>query len=135
MHSETNFTTGKILSPLLRFMLPVFFAMFLQSMYGAVDLMIVGKFAEARDVSAVSTGSQIMMTLTNLINSFAMGTTILLGRRIGDGRLRRPEYRREQIRPRKKSAAVRDRRIGSAGCGHVCGHLFLRQPPLGHLRK
>ena len=86
MHSENDFTTGKILSPLLRFMLPVFFAMFLQSMYGAVDLMIVGKFAEARDVSAVSTGSQIMMTLTNLVNSFAMGTTILLGRRIGEGR-------------------------------------------------
>ncbi len=85
MQRENDFTTGKILSPLLRFMLPVFLAMFLQSMYGAVDLMIVGKFAEAADVSAVSTGSQIMMTLTNLVTSFAMGTTILLGRRIGEG--------------------------------------------------
>ena len=85
MQRENDFTTGKILSPLLRFMLPVFFAMFLQSMYGAVDLMIVGKFAASLDVSAVSTGSQIMMTLTNLVISFAMGTTILLGRRIGEG--------------------------------------------------
>lgn len=48
-------------------------------MYGAVDLLIVGKFASPADVSAVSTGSQIMMTLTNLVSNFAMGTTILLG--------------------------------------------------------
>ncbi len=86
MQKEINFTQGKILGPLLRFMIPVFFAMLLQAMYGAVDLMIVGKFAGAQDVSAVSTGSQIMMTLTNLVTSFAMGTTILLGQRIGEGR-------------------------------------------------
>ena len=86
MGQERNFTEGKILSPLIRFMVPVFLAMFLQSMYGAVDLLIVGKFACSADVSAVSTGSQIMMTITNLVTSFAMGTTILLGQRIGEGR-------------------------------------------------
>ena len=86
MHRESNFTEGKILSPLIRFMVPVFLAMFLQAMYGAVDLLIVGKFAQSTDVSAVSTGSQIMMTITNLVTSFAMGTTILLGQRIGEGR-------------------------------------------------
>ncbi len=86
MSKGNDFTQGKILSPLIRFMVPVFLAMLLQSMYGAVDLLIVGKFARSVDVSAVSTGSQIMMTLTNLVTSFAMGTTILLGRRIGEGR-------------------------------------------------
>ena len=83
---QADFTTGKILSPLIRFMIPVFLAMFLQSMYGAVDLLIVGRFGEAADVSAVSTGSQIMMSLTYLVSNFAMGTTILLGQRIGEGR-------------------------------------------------
>ncbi len=83
---ERNFTSGRILGPLIRFMIPVFLAMFLQAMYGAVDLLIVGKFGQSTDVSAVSTGSQIMMTLTNLVTSFAMGTTILLGQRIGEGR-------------------------------------------------
>ena len=71
MNAAKDFTQGKILSPLIRFMVPVFLAMFLQSMYGAVDLLIVGKFAQSVDVSAVSTGSQIMMTLTNLVTSFA----------------------------------------------------------------
>ena len=88
MQKANNFTSGRILSPLIGFMLPVFFAMFLQSMYGAVDLLIVGQFARSLDVSAVSTGSQVMMTLTNLVSSFAMGTTILLGQRIGEGRSR-----------------------------------------------
>ena len=86
MEREINFTKGKILLPLLKFMLPVFFAMLLQAMYGAVDLLIVGRFAESSDVSAVSTGSQMMMTITNLVTSFAMGTTILLAQRIGEGR-------------------------------------------------
>ena len=86
MSRENDFTRGKILSPLIRFMVPVFLAMLLQAMYGAVDLLIVGKFAQSVDVSAVSTGSQIMMTITNLVTSFAMGTTILLGQRIGEGR-------------------------------------------------
>lgn len=74
MVKGTSFTEGKILKPLILFALPVLFALFLQAMYGAVDLMIVGKFASSADVSAVSTGSQIMMTLTSLVSSFAMGT-------------------------------------------------------------
>ena len=86
MEKNTTFTEGKILQPLIIFALPVLFALFLQAMYGAVDLLIVGKFASSADVSAVSTGSQIMMTLTNLISSFAMGTTILLGQQIGSGK-------------------------------------------------
>ena len=69
---------------MLTFALPVLFALFLQSMYGAVDLLVVGKFGEAADVSAVSIGAQIMMTLTNLISSLAMGVTIFLGQKIGE---------------------------------------------------
>ncbi len=32
--------SGKILVPLLKFAIPVLFALFLQSLYGAVDLLI-----------------------------------------------------------------------------------------------
>ena len=86
---KTNsFTDGAILSKLLRFMLPVLFAMFLQSLYGAVDLLVVGQFGTDADVSAVSTGSQILQTLTNLIVSFSMGITVSVAQRIGQ---KRPE--------------------------------------------
>lgn len=86
MKNNTSFTEGKIMQPLIMFAFPVLLALFLQAMYGAVDLLVVGKFASSADVSAVSTGSQIMTTLTNLISSFAMGTTILLGQQIGSGK-------------------------------------------------
>lgn len=83
---NNNFTEGAILPKLLRFMLPVLFAMFLQSLYGAVDLLVVGQFGTDADVSAVSTGSQILQTLTNLIVSFSMGITVSVAQRIGQNR-------------------------------------------------
>ncbi len=83
MERSGNFTSGKIFFPLIRFMLPVLLALLLQNMYGAVDLLIVGKFAASADVSGVSTGSQIMFTFTMVVSSFSMGATILLGHQIG----------------------------------------------------
>lgn len=83
---NNDFTSGAILPKLLKFMLPVLFAMFLQAMYGAVDLLVVGRFGSTADVSAVSTGSQIISTLTNLIVSFSMGVTVVVGQRIGQKR-------------------------------------------------
>ncbi len=89
MSKTENFTQGKIFSPLLRFALPVLLALFLQALYGAVDLLIVGQFGGERAeefVSAVSTGSQIMQTLTIVITGLAMGLTVFVGRKIGEGR-------------------------------------------------
>ena len=85
MTRTRNFTEGPILSPLLRFTLPVLLALFLQTMYGAVDLMVVGQFGQPADVSAVSTGSQVMMSVTALIAGLSMGATILLGQKLGKG--------------------------------------------------
>lgn len=88
MKRTQNFTEGKIFSPLIRFALPVLLALFLQAMYGAVDLLVVGQFGgDSADifVSAVSTGSQIMMTLTVVITGLAMGLTVYVGEKIGAG--------------------------------------------------
>lgn len=82
----TVFTEGKILGPLIKFALPVLAALFLQTLYGAVDLLIVGQFCQAGDVSAVATGSSMMFTITSIFIGLAMGTTIMLGQRIGSGR-------------------------------------------------
>ncbi len=85
METQNAFTQGKILSPLLRFSVPVLLAMFLQATYGAVDLLVVGKFAETADISAVATGSQLMQTLTTILVGLSMGITVLLGQKIGAG--------------------------------------------------
>lgn len=87
MNNSQSFTEGRIFSPLIRFALPVLLALFLQAMYGAVDLLVVGQFGgELADVyvSAVSTGSMIMQTLTIVITGLAMGLTVLVGKKIGE---------------------------------------------------
>ena len=86
MERKDDFTQGAILPALTRFALPVLLALFLQAMYGAVDLQVVGNFGTAADISAVFTGSQILQTITMVICGLAMGVTVLLGQRIGEGR-------------------------------------------------
>lgn len=83
MNEHNQFTEGKIFAPLIKFALPVLLALCLQAMYGAVDLLVVGQFGTAADVSAVATGSQMMQMITAIITGLAMGTTILLGQAIG----------------------------------------------------
>ena len=84
MKKTQNFTTGPIFGPLVRFALPVLAALLLQTMYGAVDLLVVGRFGTAGDVSAVSTGSMLMNSVTVVITGTAMGLTVLVGRKIGE---------------------------------------------------
>ena len=80
---DNDFTRGPIVPLMIKFMLPVLFAMFLQAMYGAVDLLVVGQFATNADVSGVATGSQVIHTITNLIIGLAMGITVAIGISIG----------------------------------------------------
>ena len=86
MGQNNQFTKGPILGPLIRFALPVLLALFLQAMYGAVDLMVVGQFATAADVSAVATGSQVMYSMMVIVTGLSMGLTVLVGRKIGEGK-------------------------------------------------
>ena len=83
---EINFTDGPVLGPLVRFMLPVLAAIIIQSLYSAADLMIVGQFGSAANVSGVSVGGSLTTSIQSFITSLAMGTTILLGQFIGEGR-------------------------------------------------
>lgn len=86
MENHQDFTRGPILPALLKFAFPVLLALLLQAMYGAVDLQVVGKFGTAADISAVSTGSQLMQTVTIVITGLSMGITVLLGQKLGEGK-------------------------------------------------
>lgn len=77
MEQSHSLTEGKILGSLIRFALPVFLALFLQALYGGVDLLVVGQFAHTEDVSGVSSGSMLMQTVTMIITGLSMGITIL----------------------------------------------------------
>lgn len=84
MDNTKSFTSGGVLISLIKFATPVLVAMFLQSLYGAVDLLVVGQFAETIDVSGVATGSLLMQTVTMIITGLTMGVTIYVGQKIGE---------------------------------------------------
>lgn len=84
MENTNNFTRDSVLKTLIKFAIPVFVALFLQSLYGGVDLLIVGQFAETADVSGVATGSQLIHTVTMVITGLSMGITVYVGQKIGE---------------------------------------------------
>lgn len=81
---KNNFTEGNILKKLSFFMLPVLGALILQAAYGAVDLLVVGRFGSTAGLSAVSTGSQLMNLVTFMVTQLAMGATVLIARYLGE---------------------------------------------------
>lgn len=86
MKKMTSLTEGNILRSLIRFAVPVVFALFLQALYGGVDLLVVGQFSYTADVSGVATGSMLLQTVTMIITGMTMGITILVGEKIGEKR-------------------------------------------------
>ena len=85
---KADFTQGSILKKLVAFMLPVLGALILQAAYGAVDLLVVGRFGSTAGLSAVSTGSQVLNLVTFVVIQLAMGVTVLIARYLGE---KRPE--------------------------------------------
>lgn len=84
MNKDNSLVHGNIAIALIKFTIPVVCSMFLQVMYATVDLLIVSLFSSVADVSAVTTGSQLMTTITALCTGLAMGSTILIGQKIGE---------------------------------------------------
>ena len=82
-NSKSDFPQGNILSKLIPFMMPILGALVLQAAYGAVDLLVVGRFGTTEGLSAVSTGSQVLNLVTFVITQFSMGITVLIARYIG----------------------------------------------------
>lgn len=81
---KADFTQGSILKKLVAFMMPVLGALILQAAYGAVDLLVVGRFGSTSGLSAVSTGSQVLNLVTFVVVQFAMGITVLIARYLGE---------------------------------------------------
>lgn len=84
METKHDFTQGNILKKLVLFMVPIFGALVLQAMYGAVDLIIVGWFGTTAGISAVSTGSNLVNLVVFTVTGLSMGITVLISRYIGE---------------------------------------------------
>ncbi|MCM1386345.1 MAG: MATE family efflux transporter [Bacillus sp. (in: Bacteria)] len=94
MNDKNNLTQGSITKTLIRFALPLLFANIIQALYGAVDLLVIGKYCAAESVAAVSTGTQVTQIITSIITGMTLGGTILVGRYIG---MQKPEEAKKAI--------------------------------------
>lgn len=78
-----DINTKQATKKLMAFSIPIIFAILLQSLYGAVDLLVVGQFAETADVSGVATGSSILQMITMFISGLSVGVTVFVGYNYG----------------------------------------------------
>jgi len=83
MKKDNLLTEGNVLSVLLRFSVPFLIANIIQALYGAVDLMVIGRYCSPQSVAAVSTGTQVTQIITSLITGLTLGGTILVGKYTG----------------------------------------------------
>lgn len=81
--NKNDLTQGNVLKTLFVFAIPFLMANILQSLYGAVDLFVVGKYCDARSVAAVSTGTQVTQIITSLVSGLTLGSTIIIGKYMG----------------------------------------------------
>lgn len=82
---QTDLTRGSVAKTLFRFAVPYLAATFLQFLYGAVDMMVVGRFSNPAGITAVNTSSQLMQMVTSVITGLTAGGTILIGQYKGAG--------------------------------------------------
>lgn len=83
MEGQVKLTEGKVFPTLLKFSIPFLISSFLQALYGATDLLVVGQFSDSAGVSAVAIGSQVMQTITGIILGITTGGTILVAQYAG----------------------------------------------------
>lgn len=87
--TQNQLTEGNILKTLLVFAIPFLIANILQSLYGAVDLFVIGKYCDAASVAAVSTGTQVTQIVTSLVTGLTLGSTVIIGQYMGQKNYRR----------------------------------------------
>ena len=82
---ENDLTKGSVFRKLWSFTLPFIGANLLQTLYGMVDMYIVGRCAATADVSAVSVAGTVIATFMMLLIGLSVGATVIVGQRFGAG--------------------------------------------------
>lgn len=76
-NEKKDFTKDNIVKHLIVFGLPVLFANVLQSLYGVVDMLVVGRFVGDAGLAAISTASMISFVISSLCIGITTGGTVL----------------------------------------------------------
>ena len=72
-----NMCEGPLFSKVVRFSVPLFLSLFLQLMFSAADLIVVGKYADSIAQAAVGSSSALTTLAINIFVGLAVGTNVL----------------------------------------------------------
>ncbi len=86
MNVGNDLTQGSVARTLVRFTVPFLLSNVLHTLYSIVDMYIVGQYADATQISAVSIGAAVMLLVNGLIMGLGTGSTVLVGQSIGSRR-------------------------------------------------
>ena len=85
MKGNDTLLEGRILPPLMRYILPGALSLMLQALYSLTDLWVVGNYGTEGSISAVSCGTQVMALATAVITGLATASTVCMARSLGAG--------------------------------------------------
>ena len=82
---EMDMTKGALLPQILRFSVPLILTNVLQILYSAVDVAVVGRFASAEAMAAVSSSSSLIALMTKIFIGLSLGANVLVAQAYGSG--------------------------------------------------
>ncbi len=82
---EKDLSKGSVGKQLWAFALPFILSNLIQSLYGVVDMIIVGRYCGPESMSGVNIGGQITLLITNLVIGLCAGGTTLIAQYMGSG--------------------------------------------------
>lgn len=82
---EKDLSKGNVGKQLWLFALPFIVSNLIQSLYGVVDMIVVGRYCGAESMVGVNVGGQITLLVTNLVIGLCAGGTTLIAQYMGSG--------------------------------------------------
>ena len=83
MANQINMTEGSIFNKLVKFSIPLVFSSFLQVLFNAVDVIVVGRFAGDNSLAAVGSTGSLVNLLVNLFMGLSIGTNVVAAHYFG----------------------------------------------------
>lgn len=85
MGQENSLTAGNVTGALVRFSVPLFLSNLLQSVYGIVDMAVVGHFVGSAGLAATGSAAMLGLLILSVSTGIATGGAVLIARYEGAG--------------------------------------------------
>ena len=85
-HYEMNMTEGPLVGKIIRFSLPLMFSGILQLLYNAADVVVVGRFASAHALAAVSSTGSLINLIVTVFMGLSLGASVTAAQAYGAGK-------------------------------------------------